>query len=242
MAPLLYLTVTVEAEGDRSRVHLHPGGQGFWIARMMGELGCDCRLIAPVGGESGAVLEGLMPIWGTDLAAVPVSSSSAVQVQDRRSGERIDIVELAIEPLDRHDADDLYGACLHHTLASDALVLTSGGDTVLPDDALARLVSDVQPAGTKVFADLHGPALDAVLDAGPLDLLKVSEDDLAADGWSVGDESQAIDAARSLVGRGARIVVVSAPARRPSPRSAITSCGSCHRRSRRSTTAARATR
>ncbi len=209
VAPLLYLTVTVETEGDGSRVHLHPGGQGFWIARMLGELGCDCRLVAPVGGEAGAVLEGLMPGWNMDLAAVQTSGSSAVQVQDRRSGERIDIVDLAIEPLDRHDADDLYGACLHHALSSDALVMTSGGDTVLPDEALARLASDVYTAGRPLIADVHGSALDAILAAAPLDVLKVSEDDLGADGWAVGDESQAINAARSLVERGARTVVVS---------------------------------
>ena len=33
--PLLFLTVTIESEADEPRVHLHPGGQGFWIARMV---------------------------------------------------------------------------------------------------------------------------------------------------------------------------------------------------------------
>ncbi len=40
IGPLLYLTVTVETEaGGVEGVHLHPGGQGFWIARMLQVLG-----------------------------------------------------------------------------------------------------------------------------------------------------------------------------------------------------------
>ena len=53
LAPSPLLTVTLEGTdgpGD-AEVHLHPGGQGFWIARLIGELGVDVVLCATFGGE-----------------------------------------------------------------------------------------------------------------------------------------------------------------------------------------------
>ena len=39
-APAPILTVTVEAaEDEREELHVHAGGQGFWVARMLGVLG-----------------------------------------------------------------------------------------------------------------------------------------------------------------------------------------------------------
>lgn len=78
-APSLYLTVTIEERDgahESGEVHLHPGGQGFWIARMLGELGGNPVLCGPVGGEVGAVLETIVPTWG--------SSSSRCGRSERR--------------------------------------------------------------------------------------------------------------------------------------------------------------
>jgi 1-phosphofructokinase len=58
-------------------------------------------------------------------------------------------------------------------------------------------------------ADLHGPALDAVLEVGMIAMLKVSEDDLVLDGWKLGSEAAVIDAACTLADRGACSVVIS---------------------------------
>lgn len=63
-APYLYLTVTIEERDgwhEAGEVHLHPGGQGFWIARMLAELGGNPVLCGPVGGEVGAVLTAIVP-------------------------------------------------------------------------------------------------------------------------------------------------------------------------------------
>jgi 1-phosphofructokinase len=207
IGPWLYLTVTVEREGDRDEVHLHPGGQGFWIARILATLGCRARLVAPVGGEGGAVLSALVPDWVVQLDAISMSGATPVQVHDRRTGERQEIVAARLIELDRHELDDLYAAGLASALASDAVVLTAAG--VLPDDAYGRFTHDLAAADTLVCADMHGDALTAALDGGPLDLLKVSEDDLADDGWSMGDEAAAVRAAQELRSRGAATVVIS---------------------------------
>jgi 1-phosphofructokinase len=209
LAPWLYLTVTIEQEGDAPSVHLHPGGQGFWIARMIEVLGLDARLVSPIGGEAGEVVAALLPGWEIGLSAVRARITTPTQVHDRRSGEREKLVEPASPRLDRHDADDLYAAALEAALTSDGLVLTSAGDGMLPDEAYSRLLHDVNSAGRPVFADLHGGSLEAMLDNGSLTVLKVSEDDLSLDGRSMGSEQQAIEAASEFGARGAATAVVS---------------------------------
>jgi 1-phosphofructokinase len=209
VGPLLYLTVTIEQEDGSARVHLHPGGQGFWIARMITALGCQARLVSPIGGEAGDVLAALLPSWQVELRALRTSITSPTQVHDRRSGERVEIVEVEHPALDRHEANDLYAIALETALTSHALVLTAAATSLLDADSYRRLLNDVGAQGVPVFADLHGEPLDAVLDGGRLDLLKVSEDDLREDGWSMGSEAQAVAAARELASRGVETVVVS---------------------------------
>jgi 1-phosphofructokinase len=209
IGPLFFLTVTIEQEHESHRVHLHPGGQGFWIARMITVLGCEARLVSPIGGEAGDVLAALLPGWEVELQSLKAGIDTPTQIHDRRSGERVEIVEAEIPTLDRHDADDLYAVALETALTSDATVLTSGTDRVLPDDAYPRLARDLAAQGLPVFADLHGGALDSLLEVGGLRLVKVSEDDLAADGWEMGTEQQAVDAARKIAGAGVETVVVS---------------------------------
>jgi 1-phosphofructokinase len=209
IGPLLYLTVTIEREGDGEQVHMHPGGQGFWIARMIKVLGCEPRLVSPIGGEAGEVVAALMPGWEIELTAVRTAMRSPTQVQDRRGGDRTDIVGLSIPQIDRHEADDLYGAALEAGLACDAAVLTSAGDGLLPDEAYGRLTHDIAGTGMPVLADLHGGALEAALKVGKITMLKVSEEDLVLDGWELGSEAAVIDAARTLADCGAGSAVVS---------------------------------
>ena len=60
-APSPLLTITVEAAGTpRQEIHLHAGGQGFWVARMAALLGAEVSMCCALGGESGAVLQALI--------------------------------------------------------------------------------------------------------------------------------------------------------------------------------------
>lgn len=52
-APALFLTVTLERRGEDDELHLHAGGQGLWIARMLATLDIDVVLCGPFGGETG---------------------------------------------------------------------------------------------------------------------------------------------------------------------------------------------
>ena len=52
-APSPLLTITIEPGTDRPEVHLHAGGQGFWVARLAATLGAEVTLCCALGGEPG---------------------------------------------------------------------------------------------------------------------------------------------------------------------------------------------
>ena len=125
-APMLSLTVTVEkANGDGGdEIHFHPGGQGFWVARMLVRLGERPVLCAPAGGESGHILRGLVPSWGIDLAAVWTDGGdSPSHIEDRRGGELVTIAESTMPVLDRHELDEMYGVVLEQAARTGICVL-----------------------------------------------------------------------------------------------------------------------
>jgi 1-phosphofructokinase len=215
--PSLYATVTVEqaADGSGAAVHFHPGGQAFWIARMLNHLGMRSALVSPVGGEAGVVLGALMPTWGVDLIAVPTTAESPAYVHERRDGTRREIVTTSGDSLSRHDIDDLYAKTLEVSARSGTCVVTgSRSGRAVGRDFYHRLGNDLAQLGVTVVGDLHGEELDAFLEAGRLDVLKVSHDDLVEDGRLPRHHEldDRVAAAEDLRDRGVDVVVVSAPA------------------------------
>ncbi|WP_461023632.1 1-phosphofructokinase family hexose kinase [Thalassiella azotivora] len=203
--------MTVEAAADDAdEVHLHAGGQGFWVARMVSSLGADVTLCAALGGEPGDVLRALVEREGVRLRITPTSAPNGVYVHDRRSGERRTVAEMPPQSLTRHDVDTLYAASLTQALHADVAVLAgvrSPGE--LPTDVHRRWAVDLAAAGTVVVADVAGDALAAVL-AGGVTVLKVSHEELVADGRArSGDAADVVAAVRELAGAGATHVVVS---------------------------------
>lgn len=209
LAPVISLTVTIESEDDKPAIHLHPGGQGFWIARMLETLGCFATLAGPVGGEMGVVARSLLANRGVKLIAVDIAASSPGYIHDRRGGARVELAEMPEPTLDRHELDDLYAIVLHESLAASTCVITGSVSGVLPPEMYSRLGSDLGTHSVRVIADVHGEYLEALLEGGPIDILKVSQEDLAADGQDVDDEESVVSAAMKLHERGAAMVVVS---------------------------------
>jgi len=184
-APDPLLTVTVEAGSDGDEIHLHAGGQGFWVAQMIANLGVEVALCGPFGGESGRVVRTLV---GQDdnisLRAIETVGSNGVYVHDRRGGERVMVAETPPDPLGRHELDDLYGAALVGGLEAEVAVLAGPGHwavSVLPPDLYRRLAGDLRANGTAVVADLSGEELTCALEGG-LTVLKVSHEQLLEDG------------------------------------------------------------
>ena len=210
-APSPLLTVTIEpGDGDTSEVHLHAGGQGFWIARMLVALGVPTEVCVPLGGEVGQVLETLMAAEGVRVRVGTRTRGNGAYVHDRRGGERETVADMPPTVLSRHEVDELYSSTLASGLASDVTVL--GGPStpdVIPADVYRRIAADLRAAGKPVVADLSGESLTAALQGG-VTVLKVSHDDLVEDGRAEGEDVDAlIQAIRTLSKEGAEHVVVS---------------------------------
>lgn len=206
------LTVTVEATPDGDEIHLHAGGQGFWVAKMACSLGAVVTLGGPFGGESGAVIRHLIADSGLQVAEVPVAGSNGAYVHDRRGGERTELAAMRPGTLSRHDVDDFYGTALTGALDSDVTVLAGPGPwepAILAPDVYRRLAEDLRSNGRTVVADLSGDTLRAALEGG-LDVLKVSHEELGRDGWATpGDAASLLTAMNELTKAGADNVVVS---------------------------------
>jgi 1-phosphofructokinase len=179
-APSPVLTITVEGSPNSDdEIHLHPGGQGFWVARMAATLGGEVSLCAVLGGESGSVLRALIPSQGVELRDVSAPRPNGAYIHDRRSGERRPVASVSSPRLHRHAVDELFGAMTALALTSSVAVLTgSANEGVLPADVYRRLAGDLRRNGVPVIADLTGDALGSAL-AGGVDLLKLNHEELA---------------------------------------------------------------
>jgi 1-phosphofructokinase len=210
-APSPLLTITVEAAGtSRQEIHLHAGGQGFWVARMAALLGVEVSLCSALGGESGAVLRGLIARENVELLSVECAASNGVYIHARRDGTREQLARTESKRLSRHEADELYGLALSAALDADVALLT-GVDppTVLESEIYRRLAGDLRSNGVQVIADLAGSSLKAAL-AGGIDLLKISEEEILGEALarsaSVDDLLESLD---RLHESGARTVLIS---------------------------------
>lgn len=204
--------LTVEIETDRVRdvpeIHVHPGGQGLWVATMARALGAEVVVCGPFGGETGAITAHLAQSRGLELRATSRGGGGTF-LRDRRSGGEPDVV-MPSTPLDRHALDDLYGTALVAALEADVCVLTgTQHDIGLPADYLARLARDVAASGTPVVADLSGDLATAV-GGEAITVLKMSHEEMVAADLSEDDSVAALRrAAESWVGEGLGALVVS---------------------------------
>jgi 1-phosphofructokinase len=217
LAPSPLLTVTVETGARGDEIHFHPGGQGVWVAHLAASLGAQIVLCASFGGESGTVIRSLLEGWGIDVRAVSASGWNGSYLHDRRSGERRPFAEQSGAGRLRHEVDELYGAALVAGLEADIVVLggpenmslsRASAPDVVPLEIYTRLARDLRRNGVRVIADLCGPVLAAALEGG-LDLVKISDEELAISGEVPNADRQSLfDAADRLAGRGAADVVV----------------------------------
>ncbi len=210
-APSPLLTITVEAaDTPRQEIHLHAGGQGFWVARMAALLGAEVSLCCALGGESGAVLRGLITRENVELLSVECAASNGVYIHARRGGVREQLARTESKRLSRHEADELYGLTLSAALDAGIALLTGvDPSTVLDSEVYRRLAGDLRSNGVQVIADLAGSSLKAAL-AGGLDILKISEEEaLDEDIAGSSGVDDLLDALDKLHDQGAETVLIS---------------------------------
>ncbi|MBB4765727.1 1-phosphofructokinase family hexose kinase [Amorphoplanes digitatis] len=208
--PAPQLTVTLEQQNDRAELHVHPGGQGVWQARMITLLGAQVTLCAAVGGEVGQVLEPLLEFQGVTLKTIRRGWGTGWYVHDRRGGERTALAEDPGQPLSRHEMDELYSIALAEGLRAGIAVL--GGPahpSVVPAEVYRRLATDLGANGCKVIVDLSGAHLSAALEARPY-VVKVSHEELLRDGRATEDTTDSLAGAlHGLHDDGAAMALVS---------------------------------
>src|SRR4051812_4695328 len=100
-APSTHLSVTLESTAGNDELHIHPAGQGFWVARMLTVLGEEPVLCTPIGGETGVALRALLGMLPVD-GLLACSTANGSYVHDRRSGDREIVAAFPSVPLDRH--------------------------------------------------------------------------------------------------------------------------------------------
>ena len=182
LAPSPILTITLEEERPEAELHLHAGGQGYWVARMLRVLGVEVGFCAPLGGEVGTVLRALIETQGIELHAVESGGWNGSYVHRRGRGDAVTLGETASPLLARHETDALYAAMVTAALSARLAVLTGPrSEEVIDPDFYRRLARDLRDNGCTVVADLSGKALVAAL-AGGLDVLHLSARELGEHG------------------------------------------------------------
>lgn len=177
--PMLEITIEQLTTEGGDDIHLHPAGQGVWVARMAAELGADTALCGFIGGEIGVVLRPLLEQLPIELRLVETAESSGAFLHDRRSGERVPIAQGASLPPSRHEVDDLFSIACATALDSDVLALCGPYPSeALPLEIYGNLVADVRANGTPVVVDLSPPRLESALEGKP-ELVKINDWELA---------------------------------------------------------------
>lgn len=208
-SPSPLFTVTVEdGPEETAEIHFHAGGQGVWVARMIGALGGEPILCAPLGGESGVVLRALLEAENVPLREVSCSGSNGGYLHDRRSGERREIAQAPSARLSRHEQDELYSTALVTALECGVAVLCGPAQPgVVADHVFRRFALDAARNGARVVADLSLGALHAL--EGGVAVLKVSHTELIAAGFARDEGRAELVAGMRTLRRCAEAVVVS---------------------------------
>jgi 1-phosphofructokinase len=177
--PMLSITIeSLTAEGGDD-IHVHPAGQGVWVARMAAELGAEPVLCGFIGGEVGSVLRPLLEGLPGELRLVETATASGAYIHDRRSGEREPVGQSAAMPPSRHEIDDLFSVSVAAALGCDLLAVCGPyPEEGVPLEIYSSLVADVKANGVPVIADLSSPRLDRSLEGKP-DLVKINDWQLA---------------------------------------------------------------
>lgn len=173
--PMVSIAIESFSADGGDDIHVHPAGQGVWVARMVAELGAEPVLCGFIGGEAGTILRPLLEQMPVELRLVETAEPSGIYVHDRRSGEREPVAQSAALPASRHEIDDLFSVTVAAALECDLLAICGPyPDNTVPLEIYGNLVADVKANGVPAIVDLSSPRLDSALEGKP-DLVKIND-------------------------------------------------------------------
>jgi tagatose 6-phosphate kinase len=142
-----------------------PGGKAVNVARVLHTIGTDVRVLAPVGGATGAEFGSRLAELGVPLEAVPSAHDTrrTITVVDEAGAEPT----VFAEPAAIDCWAELVARAAVAMAASTAVVISGLVPVGAPANAMSTLVALARAAGVPVVVDTSGPALLDALSAGP---------------------------------------------------------------------------
>jgi 1-phosphofructokinase family hexose kinase len=189
-----------------AQAHWCASGKSVNVALALAALGAETASLSLAGGAAGARLK--HDLAGHVMAADWVETASATRVcttiVDRRTGTTTELVENAA-PISDAEMQAFEAAYERLAARAGAIVLSGSLPPGAEVDSYRRLMA---MSATPVILDARGPELDAALAARPL-LVKPNREELARTvNRSIDSDRELIAAARGLIERGARHVLV----------------------------------
>ena len=156
------------------------------------------------------MLRALIEREHVELLPIESAAWNGVYVHMRSGRKRRELARTRSPAMSRHETDELYGVTFSAGLDS-GLVLLTGVDppAVLEPDVYRRLAGDLRSNGVRVIADLAGEPLRHALQGG-IDVLKISDEELVADGFAAGPAVEDLmSALQTLHESGAHTILLS---------------------------------
>lgn len=208
--PALDLTWRVDrlAEGGTHRADAgaaRAGGKGLNVARVAHAEGADVLAVTTVGGLVGEEFAEELRASGVPHALVPVAAETrrSIAVVDAALGDTTIINERGVNPTDVEWAA-LLAEVVERLAGARVLVVSGSLPPGAPESLIPMLIAVGRDAGVPVIVDTSGPALLLAADAGAT-VLKPNAAELV-EATGIADP---VDGARSLIARGAELVLLS---------------------------------
>ncbi|WP_337000618.1 MULTISPECIES: 1-phosphofructokinase family hexose kinase [unclassified Microbacterium] len=208
--PALDLTWRVDrlVEGGTHRADAgaaRAGGKGLNVARVAHAEGADVLAITTSGGPVGTEFAAELAASGVPHVLVPVAADTrrSIAVVDEARGDTTIINERGANPTDVEWAA-LLAEVVERLPSARVLVVSGSLPPAAPESLLPMLIAVGKDAGVPVIVDTSGPALLRAADAGAT-VLKPNAAELV-EATGIADP---IDGARSLLARGAELVLLS---------------------------------
>lgn len=195
--------------------HVHAGGKGINVTRVLAAHGARSRAVLPVGGGEGHQLVEMLVAAGVEFVAVPVLAAARCNIAVTEPDGTVTKINAAGQPLSAAELDACCAAVLDSAEQrpghASATWIVAGGSLPfgVPDTCYADLIDRLRPSGVPVAVDTSGPALAAAVKAGPA-LVKPNREELAdAVGGTLDTLGDVVAAATELRRAGARTVLAS---------------------------------
>lgn len=181
------------------------GGKGVNVARVAHSEGAEVLAVTTAGGRTGEEFAAELGASGVPhaLVAVDAETRRSIAVVDESAGDTTIINERGTNPTDGEWAD-LLAEVVERLPTARVLVVSGSVPPGAPESLIPMLLAVGKDAGVPVIADTSGPALLRAADAGA-DVLKPNAAELI-EATGIADP---VEGARSLIARGAELVLLS---------------------------------